>query len=323
MKKIKNFFFVIIISICIFFAFDFAQYKIDEQQLNNSFNGVKINVPSYLNFWRSNEWYTQSVTSYKTYFNFLSKKFREDNVSDANKKGSILIFGCSYAYGSLLENDETFGYKLFNLTNRNVYNRAIQACGIQHMYYLLEHDELYKTLPDNVEYVIYVYIPSQIDRIVKNIFPTPMLTNGAYLKYELKEDKLKLKQDYPFLYRSFIVKKIFSLIDEVNSLSNQKIKDKAINTAIKLFSESKILVQKKYPKSKFIIIRYYQDFDNRNFYENDFLWQELDQKGFIILDTRDLIKREFTKQDTTTDGLHPNSESWDLLVPKIVEKLKL
>lgn len=50
------------------------------------------------------------------------------------KKEPIAVFGCSYAYGYKLKDEQSFGYKLSEYTKRPVYNRAYSGLSIQHSY---------------------------------------------------------------------------------------------------------------------------------------------------------------------------------------------
>lgn len=50
-------------------------------------------------------------------------------------KRPIVLFGCSYTYGVLLNDDETFSAKLQNYTKRVVYNKAMSCFSLQNMLY--------------------------------------------------------------------------------------------------------------------------------------------------------------------------------------------
>lgn len=84
------------------------------------------------------------------------------------KKEPIAVFGCSYAYGYKLKEEQSFGYKLSEYTKRPVYNRAYSGLGIQHMLYQLEREDfIRKFLSPNT---LFLFISKGIfqDVIVKN-----------------------------------------------------------------------------------------------------------------------------------------------------------
>lgn len=234
-----------------------------------------------------------------------------------------MLFGCSFAYGTQLKENETFAYKFSQLTKRNVYNKSLETCGIQHMYYLLTHPDFFNELPKNPEYAIFIYIPSQLDRLNNYIFPCKILTNGPYLHYDLKNNNLKLRKEITQAYKSFLFKRLLSKIDEINDCKKDSIKQKNMNLAVELFSKSKTLLEEKYPNIKFIILNFNSEAAGDTSAEMPQMWEILKNNGFRIINSQDLAGRVFTQDDTTPDNIHPNEAVWDLLVPKIVEELKL
>ena len=323
MQKFKNIIITIIICIGLFLAFDFIQYKIYANDFKNEHKHIKTYIPSYLDYITKPNLFNQSITSYEKYYEFLSSKFRKNLVNEKNTKSPILIFGGSYAYGTQLKENENFGYKLFKLTKRDVYNKGIEVCGIQHMYYLIDNPKFYRTIQKTPEYAIFVFIPSHLQRLHNYIFPSPLQTNGAYLHYDLQENKIKLRKDFPLLYKSFLIKKLLAKIDEKNPSITQKNKIKNANLAVKLFIESQKKLKEKYPNIKFVVLRFYQDFDFRETHETPSMWEELEKNGVIVLNSHDLIGRYFTKEETTEDKLHPNTQAWDELIPPLIKKLNL
>ena len=322
MKRSKNIIFVFLICVSIFFTIDFLQFKIIEKNFYKNFQNLNIKTNSYFKYY-DNNWFIHSITSYKNYYEKLIKNFRGDIIEEKNTKRPIIIFGCSFAYGTQLEEKATFAYKIAKLTKRNVFNRAIQCCGIQHMYYLLTHSKFYDTLPKNPEYVIFVYISSQLTRLHNYIFPSEMLVNGPYLQYKIENHKLKIKKEIPFIYKSFLVKKLLAKIDEKNSIYTQQTQDRIDNMVRKLFVESKNLLQEKYPDIKFVILKYNSETSGIKTFENPKLWEKLKDDGFIIINSDDITGKFYMRADTTEDNIHPNEAAWDLLVPKFVEKLNL
>lgn len=63
--------------------------------------------------------------------NYFSVENRYKTVGSKNKK-PVVIFGCSFAYGEYLKDNQTFGYKLSKQTGRTVYNFAYSGWGPAH-----------------------------------------------------------------------------------------------------------------------------------------------------------------------------------------------
>ena len=253
--------------------------------------------------------------------------FRNDYNKYYDKKKSIIIFGCSFVYGEGLEYNQTISYKLSKLTQRNVFNFGISAGGIQHMLALLNNPNFYKKIKQEPEYVIYVYIPSHILRLNTNIYPNPMMTNGINLQYKIKNNDLEMKR-YPLdnFSNTFIVKSLYYQFDIYNMNKNNPEKAyKNFELLNKIFIKSRELLKERYPNIKFVILNYEVEDDESQEYEYPQMWEKLKEEGFIVINTSELMNREFKyeSEDTTADGYHPSEMVWDKLCPKIAKKLKL
>ena len=140
---------------------------------------------------------------------------------------------------------------------------------------------------------------------------------------------MSLVKNIPFVNRSFILRKIILLLDERKDNKSIEMKYKNFIIANELFIRSKQLLLQKYPNIKFIILTYDYDYygviDNydENGLEMPYMWDILEKEGFIIIHSKDILGRYFHKEDTCSDNYHPSSNAWDLLIPKLAEKLNL
>lgn len=80
--------------------------------------------------------------------------FREPNGLNY-KKNNIIIFGCDFAEGLGLSDEQTFAAKLSEFTKRPVYNRAVGGGGIQHAIMQIQTYSLDKVVK-NSDYAIFV-----------------------------------------------------------------------------------------------------------------------------------------------------------------------
>ena len=75
-------------------------------------------------------------------------KIRQPEGLNYKNKPPIIIFGCSFAHGTILLNrNQTIGSKLSKITKRPVYNRGIQGGGLADMYWQTTEDDFYKEVP--------------------------------------------------------------------------------------------------------------------------------------------------------------------------------
>lgn len=82
---------------------------------------------------------------------------------------SIVIFGCSFAYGQYLKQNQIFSYKLSQALNCPVYNRARSGMGLNFMYYQTTKDSFYNEIP-KPDTVIYVMIDDIFRRMYTTMF---------------------------------------------------------------------------------------------------------------------------------------------------------
>lgn len=261
--------------------------------------------------------YSLSVES----FDYNSEKSRMRKPEGLSyKKPPILLFGCSYTYGDGLYNKDTFSYKLSHFTKRPVYNRAMQGWGTQHMLYQLKRNDFYNEVK-TPEYVIYTFIPDHLNRLYRYQYPPPY--NYILLRYKLTQNGYEeIKPFCKPLWGLYTVNEIQNLIEK-NILTSDKNKDKNFEYFYKMMIESRKIINKHYPKAKFVILVYRC---NDKFPENcDYWWKKFQNTGFIVISTDQLLKPGTLEEKPYTgiDGFHPSGKAWDVIVPSLAKKLNL
>lgn len=270
------------------------------------------------------------------HFKYLLKNQEFQTYENTKKDKSIILFGCSFAYGAFLDEKETFAYKLSKQTGRTVYNRALCAKGFGQMLYQTETENLYNSIKDTPEYAMYVYIP---DHLFRSCFykygKCSEYIDEDYLSYDLHNGKLEENTPlFTYLNRLSIFRDITEKI-----LCSPKVyatdEKKNFDFIKAHFVQAKENLQKNYPNLKFVIIKYPFNTDNPNNYNKDSneyanmtsyyskRWKELEDKGFIILDLEKLTNINVNDKKYQLPDRHPNGKAWDIITPEIVETLKL
>lgn len=271
----------------------------------------------------------------RTFFKYLypTNYFDEYDYSKNYKKPPILFLGCSYTYGEKLEKEETFPYKVSQLSNRHCYNMAITGTGIQYYYLELLLEEKYHKLAEKPEYIIYTYMFHHPARFFNYWF-----TNLYRKKNYIPEQK------YNFLYKSAIYRYFqdIKLGIWLSDFENEKIMFFSMMRDMKKQSE------KLFPNSKFVVLIYSDiNYDlhkgiigknNENkknvdkmfsFMNSEEFRKKLEDMGYIVISTEQLIGR---KMDRKTDRIprekdpnypHPTNEAWNEIAPALVNKLNL
>ena len=243
--------------------------------------------------------------------NTYDENYRKPSIPSipSPRKSAVVVFGCSFAAGSYLNDYETLAAKISQLTGRVVFNRGDEGMGPQMMLYQLQTGRI-KQITKDCDYFLYLYIMDHTNRIYKyRCFP---FLYKIGVKYVLKNDKngysLVLKKLNPLLVNSNIYKVIEDRMPDFYD-ENEKYR-----LFYEIVSESNKLSKQQFPKSKFIILNYSQ--------EPLPCEKEFEKEGIQIVDLKNFInppEKLFTLdyQISETDS-HPNARVWKDLTPKIL-----
>lgn len=244
----------------------------------------------------------------------IENRYRPVENKDSTKN-SIVIFGCSFAYGDFLKDDETFSYNLAKNLNVPVYNRAYSGRGLSHMLYQLKNDIFYKQIKTKPDYLIYLYMHHHPIRIFTtcNFFNSGGIYSEPNVLYDYTNGSFKLKT-YPVfetaspLVHTLKYKYFNYYIEKPENIS------RVSNLILKYFLESKENMQKYWPDTKFVIIIYIPDkyivpiipeLEENNFY-------------IIYMPPQDIL---LTQQYSFPDS-HPKPSVWTDFTSQIAEELK-
>lgn len=241
-------------------------------------------------------------------------KFRVDkNIENIEKYSPILFMGCSFTYGDCLEENETVSYKFAKYTGRPVYNRAGSGWGLSQLLWQLSDDLLYKNIPVEPEYLIYIYIKDQIARIDKyritpdtlNLSPKYKLHKGILTEEKSHFwDRFLLVQDFGYNYQYIF-----------NRDRTEEI--------VQYFLQAEEEMRKHWKNTKFVIIKYPTEDETGDILANDAIFRKLKETGkFVILNANDITSLDLlNNKNRVKDKFHPAAHVWDDIVPNLAKAL--
>jgi hypothetical protein len=306
-KVIKYIVIVLLIAIMLFFVLEIISFslKINLLYKEGCFKD-KTRIESIKGIWK----YYSDTYKDLDIPPISIKEFRKPIIKN-NNNPSIILMGCSFTYGHKLNDNETFAAVLSDYTNRTVYNWGITSSSPREMLYLLQHKYYISKLikdRDNVEYVIYTYIPDHIFRLYYNLAelsPIYKLKNGSELIY--KENSL---YNATFFSREMQKVKFF--------LSSKSAKNKLFSIYMaQINNEIKNTFKNKDKNTKFVILVFYP--------EGISDWSKIADidDNIIVIDVQDMIDVDLLNEKyiVETGDIHPNVEAWKLIVPKMMNYL--
>ena len=256
------------------------------------------------------------------YFVYNSEFRPTENIN--SKKGAIVIFGCSFAYGMYLNADETFSYRLGKMTLRPIYNRAMHGWAPKQMIYQLQNEKFYTIVP-KPEYVIYVFIPEQVSRQYIN---TKLVSSQPRhnLFYKNKNGVLKRDKFTEYMFSS----SLFYILKRQKYPRLMKMYEQKDLELLKLYflTAQKEIIRHWGNDVKFVIFLYGKENDLQKLKS---VFSSLKKSNFIIVDINGLSSKNFfTPKYQIGKSLsskrydrHPNAKAWEELTPLIVKKLGL
>ena len=262
-----------------------------------------------------------SLNTFKDAYSFnKNSEFRDyfprPQIKETNKK-PIVLLGCSFTQGTGLGENETLYYKLSNYTNRSVYTYAIGGAGPSQALYEIENG-----FPNvnNPEYIIYNFIEYHITRMyIPTSFFFPLI---CFYKVD-KKGFLIPKNEFDILwYHSYTARALYEKYINY-SLSTPEFNKLATDFLLKHFVQMKKVASKKYPESKFVIFAYdgEKGLNNKSYIKS--IENNLKKEGFIVVYMDELSDIDFTQKPYVLDDGHPSSYAWNIVVPKLAQRLHL
>ena len=250
--------------------------------------------------------------------------YRKTNIG--NKKSPIIFFGCSYMYGSLLKEEETLPYKIYEKTGRTTVNRAIPGGSIINTVYDLKDKNFYNYLKQNniknPQYIVYLFINDHFKRISNPYKGTVSHADNVFYEinmiYKFKDGKLIDKTPSKFIvpFYGLYTKKAWHYF-----YADKFSKETRFERMLKLLKAAKDITDKHFPNSKFVIIDYQ---DGGHFPMNKDFIKDLRDYGFIVLNAEDLAGHELNSEIwRAEDKEHPSANAVNDVADGLIKTLKL
>ncbi len=327
MKKILIIFSATLITLAVFILCDFLFFNhmaLKELNITKSF-GKYVDVKEF------------NLPEYSIKLNSMAKQYEERKtafrpvMNPNSKENSIIIFGCSFAYGYVFDNNQTISYVMSKYSTRPIYNRALNCWGIQHAIYQLKDKDFYNIIKTKPKYIFFVLIghSGHFERLYYTAFPN-IIDKNYYLTYKQKGNDLTERKPFLNLYYNFAIfrhiqnkiikkwvvdKKFYENPNKENFglfILHFKTMNKLIKT---LWGGAEDNKNGEYPK--LIILT----FENT---KKEYWQEELEKDGITVIDIADTIGIHYIND--LSKGFfepelcpHPNGKLWELLVPKLKE----
>lgn len=323
MKNFKKFLFInIIIIFLILFFGELVSKHIEDKELIHRYTVLFPNMYSKEGLYNSLKYRKIPPFNYEKY---VTNTLRKPSEGTLKNKRALTTIGCSYTYGSSLNDDETFAAQLSKFTGRTVYNRGVPGSGPQMVYRQIIDKNFTKEIPDT-EYIIYVFLGSgHIQR--------QFLYSLCGMDYDKVTPKYKIINNKLSEEKYFYKLLFFSLGRKLLVLRNQKEtrQEEKNNYPLffKLMEESVKEINRKYKNTKFVILEFPQTQYDENYKFKPYFSKEnikrLEDMGIIYINAEELAGHDFNdvKKYRTADKDHPNASVWKEIVPKLSKKLNL
>ncbi len=290
---------LIIMALTFVEAYSFNRTKIDNDKFKTQADRLEANSTR------------QYKTQYRLLEPFNTTLFRNSFIKD--NANNIVWFGCSFAEGAGLNDNQTPCYKISELTGKSCINKAKGATGAQFMYYQINDDKIMDDAK-TADFIIYTFIWNHIQRLYN--YQVNPLIDMFNLRYKIIDGNLvDITPQFNPLYSSFFVKRI------LNKIVFEQAKQESYNFRLfnKIMKETYNISQKRYPNSKFIFIEF-PELSKKEL--PDYEVKELESYGIKVIRVKDIIGNIdiYDPKYWLPDNIHPTEQAWDLILPIIVEK---
>ena len=244
--------------------------------------------------------------------------FKSKEETETYKNPPILLFGCSFAAGSV---EEHFGTQISQKTKRITYNFGSSGLGIANMYNQISQPDFFEIIEKTgtPEFAFYIYISDHIYRLYSDKYG---IMNKVYINDDIQPPDLKttlIRQATRFT----TTRELF-LSNLYKTKLNEKHNNENFDLLIKYFKKSRNKLLQKYPNIKFVILKYPTKdigYTEHNKLFNSEKWKELENDNFIVIDLKKYVNVDLTDENYIFSDYHPNKAAWDVITDKLANDI--
>lgn len=256
----------------------------------------------------------------ETYFDGSDNVFRgrKPDGLEYSQKPPIVVFGCSFAQGQFLQDNQTFSYKLAHILKRPVYNRAFPGRGIGLMYWQSIDKGFYKNVPPCSD-AVYIIAKDHYRRLFINFIDIFDLHLTGHFNQKNNELYLDGKNYLKNLMISSYTYKILNNKYVNWYIYNPKHEQKITNTVVLYFVKTRENLQNHWKRPVNFTVIYYND---EPLPYKEVLFKKLKNNNFKIIDLSNLTDINLNSEEyKDSSNRHPTEKAWDVLTPLIAEQL--
>lgn len=296
-----------------------------DEKFNDSLNQEELDISNY-------ETEASNVKrielNEKTDIQYCGEYRREFEPTNLENKNSIIVLGCSYAYGHGLKREESFPYLLSKITNKPVISFA--SCGgdmvtsYNHLIEYISSSEDNKKRIENADYIVYVYMWDHINRYLSTEREDfYKYSEELFIRTKIEKEMIKIPL-FRYILSTIKLREVLKYYPDTGS-SSYLLK--------KIFLLYHDKIKEKAPKAKFMVIIYDEKIPNWHSNETikfcsdrmkDKIWKELEKETKMeVIHTSNLTGFYFDKNYKLEEDIadwHPNAKAWKVLTPLFVEK---
>lgn len=295
----KSVFVSVFLVIILLFVADFVFFGLEKAKFTKKYESYKFFNPSEISHFVKDVPHSVAKTDKNRSF-----------IKNSDK--SILLLGCSYAFGSNLDANQSFSYYLSNLTGRTVYNLAVEGGGIQQALYLTE-DKDFANKYKNVDLIIYTFISDHIKRNNRYLNSSVFSPSCNFRMVKRSDEYVKANEWYAFPAKFFLFR---YFLDGVAAIKNSdKYYQKNCDSFSDMLNHTKRNLKKMYPDSKFVFLFFQMD-------KSVDLTKNFD-KDIYVLSTDDFEEIDLHRPEYRHgNDWHPTEKVWQDFVPILKNKLE-
>ena len=237
-------------------------------------------------------------------------------------KEYALFFGCSIAFGTGLNDDQTFPYHFQeNSKKYNSYNYAYPGYGTNHMLARMEYQDLSKDVVEKNGKAFYIFFWDHINRSIGAMSHyTEWVSNAPF--YTFKDNELI--RNKKFKDGRYTISKAYELIYQLNIIKKfdigfpVELNEKHYDLVSEIILKSKETYKKQFGNSEFYVVFYpnYMKYTNAQLKE---FKTYLTKKDIEYIDLNKVIK--YGSEHTLGGDPHPNSNTNQLISKELLNRI--